>query len=366
MSLRLIGRFALLGILAASAGPASAQAPRPFEIPKDRASWEARRAGLRDEVIQALGAATPARRFVLREGDARPGPSLKRFSIEVVPPTEGGPGGVLILPGGADPSRRVPLIVHVGAPWRPGHEAVDAPGLDGRAPAVALAAFGFATLAIDADPVGSTHLRDLQAALGVALDRPEVDLDRVGVIGLGPAGPVALALMAIDDRVDCGSASVELRDFTDVGTLFGRVPPEGSRAFDGPTFVDLLAALCAPRPLGLSYGERLPLPTRSAGRRLEGGSGGSTSPTAPRGPASLRPTSASSPGTTRSPPGSSGWPVWSSSRSTSAPRAPPRWATTPSPSQRSGRGPSTSPHLGLPAGPPRCRSGRAAGAGPTA
>jgi len=271
MSLRLIGRFALLGILAASAGPASAQAPRPFEIPKDRASWEARRAGLRDEVIQALGAATPARRFVLREGDARPGPSLKRFSIEVVPPTEGGPGGVLILPGGADPSRRVPLIVHVGAPWRPGHEAVDAPGLDGRAPAVALAAFGFATLAIDADPVGSTHLRDLQAALGVALDRPEVDPDRVGVIGLGPAGPVALALMAIDDRVDCGSASVELRDFTDVGTLFGRVPPEGSRAFDGPTFVDLLAALCAPRPLGLSYGERLPLPTRSAGRRLEGG-----------------------------------------------------------------------------------------------
>jgi hypothetical protein len=268
------GRFVLLGLLLAVADPASAQAPKPFVAPKDKASWNARREGLKRDVTRSLEAGLPARpvapKLEIRGRESKPGLTVERFTIDPGTSAAGTIEGVLVLPEGASPSRRWPVVLLVGAPAGSAREVIDGPGLDGRPPAVAMARFGFASLAIDASPGGSTYLRDLRITLDALLARPEFDADRIGVIGLGRAGPVALALMAVDERIDCGVSAIETRDFADLDALYGRGPSPRFESFDAATFVDLLAALCAPRPLVLAYGERLPLPNPSAGRRLEG------------------------------------------------------------------------------------------------
>ena len=225
-------------------------------------------------MARALEAGLPARpaapRLEIRGREAKQGLTVERFAIDLGSSGSRSIEGVLILPDKAGPSSRVPVVILVGAPSGSAREAIDGAGLDGRPPGLAMAKFGFASLAMDANPGGSTHLRNLRIALDALLAQPEIDTGRIGVIGLGPAGPVALALMAVDERISCGVSAIETRDFSDLDALFGGGPSPRFSSFDPATFVDLLAALCAPRSLALYYGERLPLPSASAGKRLEG------------------------------------------------------------------------------------------------
>ena len=249
------GCFVLLLIVGAMAsGKAEAQGSKPFPLPKDRAAWDSRREALRGQVDESLSRGLPARpkdvRLEAKGRESRPGPTIEPFAID---DASGKIGGVLVLPEGAGESRRVPLVLLVRDPARPSKGAIEEPGFDGRPPAATLAGFGFATLAIDPNPAEGPHLRDLRIALGAALARPEFDADRVAVVGIGPAGLVALRLMAIDERVDCGVVAVESRDLL----------PSSRTRFEE------LAALCAPRPLSLMVGEALPSLANSPAKAIE-------------------------------------------------------------------------------------------------
>jgi Domain of Unknown Function (DUF1080) len=253
---------------------AEGQDKKPFSPPKDRAGWESQRHELRDRVARALGlgegvkaGSTP--RLELRSRTTGSSLIIESFSIETTSPDVGRLSGVLVIPASASPSRPVPLILHLLAPGKSAHEAVDGRGLDGRPPAIQLARFGFAVLVLDTQANSTQGLQSHRVALNAALARPEFDAKRVGVTGFGASGSIALALMAIEDRINCGVFAIESKDFAPLGMLFGQGPSDRFADFDEPSFVSLLASLCAPRPISLLVGETLPFRSNSRVKALE-------------------------------------------------------------------------------------------------
>src|SRR6185437_16496783 len=154
-------RLAFLLILAlTSQSSTPARAQKPFAPPKDRASWDGQREALRGQLVEALGRGLPdppkgSRLEVLRRG-SRPGLLIEHFSMEIAPSTDRAVEGVLVLPEGSGDSRRVPLVVLVQDSTRPATEVIDKPGLDDRPPAITLAKFGFASLAINSVSAGAS------------------------------------------------------------------------------------------------------------------------------------------------------------------------------------------------------------------
>ena len=261
---RRTGLLAAFMALMVMTGPrAEAQAPRPFVAPKDRQDWDARRESSRSRLDEALGWDLPERPKAARaetsRRESRPGFGVEQVMIGAV-------GGVLVLPDGADSSKRVPLVVLVVDEGHPATAIVDEPGFDGRPPAITLSKFGFASLAIASTGVGSSDVHHLRMALDAVLTRPEFDPSRVGVVGFGRSGIVALALMAVDPRISCGVTAVETRDFALLEALFGKALFE---QVDRSTFPDLLGALCAPRPLSLLVGEAVPIGPKGPAKALE-------------------------------------------------------------------------------------------------
>ena len=229
---------------------------QPFAVPKDRAEWEARR----PSVVAAL--APPAEAVPGQSGTLTFAAAEERDGLIIERVTRPGsaagaaPRGVFVRPGRVATERRIPLIVLVPEPDQTGADALAA-GWDGRPPALVLARFDFATLALDPVAPRPLHVRSLRAALDDLLLRPEVDPDRIAVVGLGRNGLTALGWMAADPRVRCGVAAIE-----------SQVVAAGASE---STPCEQLAALCAPRPLCLMVGEPLPLPpaARSVAKTLE-------------------------------------------------------------------------------------------------
>ncbi len=259
-----LARVIVLSALASLSSASAQGQPEPFQPSRDRASWDARREVLRAELDEVLGRGLPERpskpRLETRSAEPFPPLTPQPFTIDT---GDGVVGGILVEPVATGP---VPLILLVVDPATKALTSAEGRGYDGRPPALLLARFGFAVLVLDGNPSGPAQIRNLRVALDAGLARPGVDPKRVGVVGFGPAGPVALALMAVEPRIACGVTTIELDNRRAIASTFRA---EVVSSFHGPSFLERLAALCAPRPLSLLVGERLPLPTPSSGRSLE-------------------------------------------------------------------------------------------------
>ena len=254
-----IALLTLLMIGGGGVGPARADDPAPFTAPKNAAAWAAARPDLHRAAEQAIA---PRRRtfkavtLVAGVRSERDGALVEGVTLD------GGTSGFFVLPADRAEGAKVPLVILCPGTGRTSAAEVNEPGYDGRPNAVVLARMGFAVLTLDdAPPVV------LRMALDAALARPEVDDKRVGVVGIGPGGITALGLMAVDDRVRCGYVAVE------AATLARRVEEafalDSAGDFGSATWADALAALCAPRPLGMVVGEAVPLRPDSVARRVE-------------------------------------------------------------------------------------------------
>ncbi|WP_435017014.1 family 16 glycoside hydrolase [Tundrisphaera sp. TA3] len=263
-----IGRsLVLIGLLPALAPSASADAPKAFVPPKNAAEWTARRPVLH----RAAEAAVAPKRIPVRAPSLMVGGREMKDGMSVETITlDGGTPGVLVLPRhpangeqqAPSPESRVPIIILVSDPGVAGRRAVDVPGHDGQPDALSLARFGYAVLALD-----GADAPTLRMAIDAVLTRTEIDPDRIAIIGLGAAGPVALGLMAVDERIACGVVGLEADTIRrPVADVYG---PEAAEKLESRTWADALAALCSPRPLSLIVGERIPLRNDSPGRRVE-------------------------------------------------------------------------------------------------
>ena len=270
-----VGLVAALGWI--STPPARADLPpgQPFVVPKDRAEWDAQRPALYDRLGGSFRAMRPEIMKYVGEF-APPGPvglppGVAAEVVRLTPTHPGNPpfdGLYLRRDRPTAPAGRVPLVVLLVAP-QPAGTLATAPGWDGRPPAAVLVEMGFAVLMFDHRQFGfgfGMPECPLQGALGAVLARPEVDPTRVAVVGLGRTGMTALRLMAMDSRIACGVAAVEVVDASMTWTIEGS--PLGPATVT--THADEYIALCAPRPLNLMVGETLPLPVgKSVGKALE-------------------------------------------------------------------------------------------------
>lgn len=115
------------------------------------------------------------------------------------------------------------------------------------------------------------NLHDVGRAVDYLLTRPEADHDRIGCVGIGLGGSVALWAVAMDKRVKAAvvaSCLCELRDYSIlVPRLCGSLAvPDLCRYFD----VCDVAALAAPRPLLVQAGRHdESVPVESAIRAYE-------------------------------------------------------------------------------------------------
>lgn len=220
----------------------SAELPPPFVAPASRRVWEATRQQTRAQLWQLLGKLPPRPPQptveILSRGE-RDGCVVEKFQFDngagaTVP-------GYLILPMETpDASRKLPAILYChwhGGQYEIGKEELFQASHTPEAPGPALAKRGFVVLAIDAycfgerngrgpggpDEKGSAGemtaskfqlwvgrtlwgmmLRDDLMALDYLASRPEVDPQRIGVMGMSMGATRAWWLMALDERLATG------------------------------------------------------------------------------------------------------------------------------------------------------------------
>jgi dienelactone hydrolase len=218
---------------------AKAELPPPFKVPASLPAWQAERQQVRAQVWELLGQLpprpkAPAVEIVSREdrGDYL----LEKFQFDngagaAVP-------GYCLLP--KNRSAKAPAILYChwhGGEYNLGKEELFEAKHTPEPPGPALARRGFVVLAIDAYCFGERNgrgpggpkergsdgemtaskfnlwvgrtlwgmmLRDDLMALDYLASRPEVDADRIGVMGMSMGATRAWWLMALDERIKTG------------------------------------------------------------------------------------------------------------------------------------------------------------------
>jgi dipeptidyl aminopeptidase/acylaminoacyl peptidase len=218
---------------------AHAQLAPPFKAPASKGAWDLSRREVRSQVIDLLGK-LPARpekpviKILSREN--RDGYTLEKFQFDngagsVVP-------GYLLLPEKV--SGRIPAILYChwhGGEYDVGKEELFQAKHTPEAPGPALVKRGYAVLGIDAYCFGERNgqgpggpaekgsagemsaskfnlwvgrtlwgmiLRDDLIALDYLASRPEIDAERIGVMGMSMGATRAWWLMALDERIKTG------------------------------------------------------------------------------------------------------------------------------------------------------------------
>jgi hypothetical protein len=121
----------------------------------------------------------------------------------------------------------------------------------------------------DPDPDAAAHdastwgliLRDDLVGLDALLARPEIDPKRVGVGGAGLGGTRACWLLALDERIACGTAAgglTRLGDWQDARGLSDTAMAPWATRLLAHFDTEALLALCAPRSLEMMVGTRDP------------------------------------------------------------------------------------------------------------
>jgi dienelactone hydrolase len=273
-----------------------AEVAPPFAAPASRDAWEAERKQVRADLWKLLGRlpprpAVPRVETLARED--RGGFVLEKFQFDngagaTVP-------GYLILPKGAP--ARLPAILYChwhGGEYDGGKIELFQARHTPEAPGPALAARGYAVLAIDASGFGERNgqgpdgpaergrsaeetatkfdlwvgrtfwgmlLRDDLMALDYLASRPEVDPDRIGVTGMSMGATRTWWLMALDERLRAGVAiacMTRYQSLVEHGSLnehhIGYFVPGILRQFDSEAVI----ALIAPRPVLFQTGDRDP------------------------------------------------------------------------------------------------------------
>jgi dienelactone hydrolase len=259
--------------------------PPPLTAPSTPQIWMSERQRIRIELEKLLGdlpprPAVPRVQVISRENHGTY--EVERFHFdnglgETVP-------GVFILP--THRSGRLPALLYChwhGGEYQGGKSEVFENRHTPEVPAAALAARGYAVLAIDAPCFGERNgrgpdgtrdaageqsaskyhlwygrslwgalLRDDRMALDYLLSRPEIDPARIGVTGISMGATRSWWLMALDERIKAGVAVACLTRYQDLIAEGGLrhhgiyyFVPGMLRQFDTESVI----ALAAPRPL---------------------------------------------------------------------------------------------------------------------
>ncbi len=259
--------------------------PPPLTVPATPEAWAVERTRLRSRLEQLLGdlpprPTVPAVQILSREDHGTY--QVERFTFdngmgEAVP-------GVFVLP--THRSGRLPALLYChwhGGEYQGGKSELFESHHTPEVPASALAARGYAVLAIDAPCFGERNgrgpdgirdaageqsaskyhlwygrslwgalLRDDRMALDYLLSRPEIDPTRVGVTGISMGATRSWWLMALDERIRAGVAVACLTRYQDLIATGGLrhhgiyyFVPGMLRQFDTESVI----ALAAPRPL---------------------------------------------------------------------------------------------------------------------
>ncbi len=273
---------------------AGAELAPPFAAPASQEAWILERRKIRAQLLQLLGRLpprprTPAVQTWSRE--TRAGYVVEKFTFDngagaIVP-------GYLLLPTRA--AGKLPGILychwHAGE-YDLGKEELFQSKHTPEAPGPALAARGYAVLAIDASGFGERNgqgpdgpaerdytaeetaskfnlwagrsfwgmlLRDDLMALDYLASRPEVDPDRLGVTGMSMGSTRTWWLMALDERLKTGVAIACLtryRNLIEHGSIhehdIGYFVPGMLNHFDSEAVISLIA----PRPILFQTGDR--------------------------------------------------------------------------------------------------------------
>lgn len=267
----------------------------PLNIPETAAAWESQRASIRTTLSNLLGSLpAPIIPIVEQTGSERgPGFSVERFRFHNGDHLSG-PGaivtGVLLIPDGLkSPAPAIQFYHYHGGKFHLGKNELWEVDSRGVMKAVELTSRGWVVMAIDAygfgermgtgpsdetDPIpedsiakrdlwyGRTlwgmRLRDEAIALSYLVERPEVDPERVGAIGMSMGATRVWWRMALDERIKVGVAVACLTRYQDLieskalwaHALYYYVPGM-LECFDAEAVV----ALAAPRPLLCLTGE---------------------------------------------------------------------------------------------------------------
>lgn len=265
-----------------------------FQAPASKAEWETERAEIRAQVWDLLGK-LPSRPKVpqveVLSREERDGCFVERFQFDngagaTVP-------GYLILPKGV--SGKSPAILYChwhGGEYDVGKEELFQARHTPEAPGPALAKRGYVVLGIDAYCFGERNgrgpggpaekgqagelsaskfnlwvgrtlwgmiLRDDLMALDYLVSRPEVDPERVGVLGMSMGATRAWWLMALDERLKAGvpiCCLTRYRNLIEEGELKAHgiyyFVPNLLNYFD----TEAIVALIAPRPVLFLDGDR--------------------------------------------------------------------------------------------------------------
>lgn len=184
---------------------------------RTKAAWLERRAVVRQQVVEALGLSPMPDRLPLglHTGGTlqREGYRVERIYWQTWPQVWA--SGWLYLPDGVD--GKTPAILHPHGHWKDG-------ALNPRVQSqmISLAKLGYVALTVDSEHVydyatGVTPLTVMTYANLRALDylvsRPDVDRDRLGVVGASGGAQQAMYLMAVDDRIRVGVLPVLVSHF---------------------------------------------------------------------------------------------------------------------------------------------------------
>jgi dipeptidyl aminopeptidase/acylaminoacyl peptidase len=219
---------------------AAAPKPPPFVLPATRAAWETQRSQIRARLWELLGKLPPRPQkpaVEILSRTERDGCIVEKFQFDngagaTVP-------GYLLLPK-EPPKEKLPAILYChwhGGQYEIGKEELFQAKHTPVAPGPALVKLGYAVLAIDAccfgerngrgpggpDDKGSAGemtaskfqlwfgrtlwgimLHDDLMALDYLASRPEVDAQRIGVMGMSMGATRAWWLMALDERLAAG------------------------------------------------------------------------------------------------------------------------------------------------------------------
>lgn len=184
---------------------------------RSKAAWLERRPAVRQQVLDALALSPQPDRLPL---DIRSGGTLQRegYRVERIywqtwPQVWA--GGWLYLPDGLE--GKVPAVLNPHGHWK---EGARNPVVQSRM--ISLARLGYVALAVDSEHVydyatGVTPLTVMTynnlRALDYLISRPDVDRERLGVVGASGGAQQAMYLMAVDDRIRVGVLAVLVSHF---------------------------------------------------------------------------------------------------------------------------------------------------------
>ncbi|HZL44092.1 MAG TPA: alpha/beta hydrolase family protein [Verrucomicrobiae bacterium] len=266
----------------------------PFSVPASKSDWQRQRERIRAELWELMGTLPPRPRkpeVRVLSRQNKEGFTLEKFEFDngagsIVP-------GYLLLP--TNVLSRSPAVLYChwhGGEYEVGKEELFQSKHTPEAPGPALARRGYVVLAIDsycfgerngAGPGGSKEkgsqgeqtatkfnlwvgrtlwgmiLRDDLMALDYLESRPEVDPNRIGVMGMSMGATRAWWLMALEDRLKTGVAICCLTRYQNLigqGLLQAHsiyyYVPNVLRHFD----TEAIVALIAPRPVLFLDGDR--------------------------------------------------------------------------------------------------------------